>query len=573
MEKHSLMELNGIFKKTIQEPLSYGTAGYRTDSAAIKDIATRAYLFCAVRSAQTNKPIGMVFTASHNPAADNGIKYVDYNGNMVDSECEELSNKIVNGSDDVVAEEISKIMGVRSTVVISRDTRESGPEMINLCEKAAQALGPEHMLVDMGVLTTPQIHFLVREMSMQNARNEHINEKSLFSDHLNEMLTTYYKRIESFSSIAKRIFGEKEKETVVLDSSNGVGQVIFPKIQERMSSICNLNLLKNSKELNEECGSDYIKSTGALPAGVSSSRVNNRIEITTEEGVIQGDLRVCAFDGDADRIVFLKPSSGRLLDGDRLSVLFSSFLNHLLSVANINEKITTVITEYTNGAAANELKTKGDVKVAGTGVKNMQKETGKGITVWFESNGHGTISFAEDVIKMLKSTLGYEQAQSLLDLSAADLSNTVDELLIKPLKNLSCKEARNTSPYNELFMRLSQQEALLLLYAMAVLCDPFIGDAVVNMVVSECIFYSKFILPDVLLEVYQDMPNILTSVQGNRERLNELVVQGLKDKYLPIRIHLRASGTEDIIRIYAEGEDEDRLKTVVDEIKEVLNEL
>ncbi|KAI5138667.1 phosphoacetylglucosamine mutase [Nematocida ausubeli] len=573
MEKHTLMELNGIFKKTIQEPLSYGTAGYRTDSAAIKDIATRAYLFCAVRSAQTNKPIGMIFTASHNPAADNGIKYVDYNGNMVDSECEELSNKIVNGSDDVVAEEISKIMGVRSTVVISRDTRESGPEMINLCEKAAQALGPEHMLVDMGVLTTPQIHFLVREMSIQNARNEHINEKSLFSDHLNEMLTTYYKRIESFSSIAKRIFGEKEKETVVLDSSNGVGKVIFPKIQERMSSICNLNLLKNSKELNEECGSDYIKSTGALPAGVSSSRVNNRIEITTEEGVIQGDLRVCAFDGDADRIVFLKPSSGRLLDGDRLSVLFSSFLNHLLSVANINEKITTVITEYTNGAAANELKTKGDVKVAGTGVKNMQKETGKGITVWFESNGHGTISFAEDVIKMLKSTLGYEQTESLLDLSAADLSNTVDELLIKPLKNLSCKEARNTSPYNELFMRLSQQEALLLLYAMAVLCDPFIGDAVVNMVVSECIFYSKFILPDVLLEVYQDMPNILTSVQGNRERLNELVVQGLKDKYLPIRIHLRASGTEDIIRIYAEGEDEDRLKTVVDEIKEVLNEL
>ncbi|KAI5164959.1 phosphoacetylglucosamine mutase [Nematocida ausubeli] len=573
MEKHTLMELNGIFKKTIQEPLSYGTAGYRTDSAAIKDIATRAYLFCAVRSAQTNKPIGMIFTASHNPAADNGIKYVDYNGNMVDSECEELSNKIVNGSDDVVAEEISKIMGVRSTVVISRDTRESGPEMINLCEKAAQALGPEHMLVDMGVLTTPQIHFLVREMSMQNARNEHINEKSLFSDHLNEMLTAYYKRIESFSSIAKRIFGEKEKETVVLDSSNGVGKVIFPKIQERMSSICNLNLLKNSKELNEECGSDYIKSTGALPAGVSSSRVNNRIEIATEEGVIQGDLRMCAFDGDADRIVFLKPSSGRLLDGDRLSVLFSSFLNHLLAVANINEKITTVITEYTNGAAANELKTKGGVKVAGTGVKNMQKETGKGITVWFESNGHGTISFAEDVIKMLKSTLGYEQTESLLDLSAADLSNTVDELLIKPLKNLSCKEARNTSPYNELFMRLSQQEALLLLYAMAVLCDPFIGDAVVNMVVSECIFYSKFILPDVLLEVYQDMPNILTSVQGNRERLNELVVQGLKDKYLPIRIHLRASGTEDIIRIYAEGEDEDRLKTVVDEIKEVLNEL
>ncbi|KAI5163948.1 phosphoacetylglucosamine mutase, partial [Nematocida ausubeli] len=517
MEKHTLMELNGIFKKTIQEPLSYGTAGYRTDSAAIKDIATRAYLFCAVRSAQTNKPIGMIFTASHNPAADNGIKYVDYNGNMVDSECEELSNKIVNGSDDVVAEEISKIMGVRSTVVISRDTRESGPEMINLCEKAAQALGPEHMLVDMGVLTTPQIHFLVREMSMQNARNEHINEKSLFSDHLNEMLTAYYKRIESFSSIAKRIFGEKEKETVVLDSSNGVGKVIFPKIQERMSSICNLNLLKNSKELNEECGSDYIKSTGALPAGVSSSRVNNRIEIATEEGVIQGDLRMCAFDGDADRIVFLKPSSGRLLDGDRLSVLFSSFLNHLLAVANINEKITTVITEYTNGAAANELKTKGGVKVAGTGVKNMQKETGKGITVWFESNGHGTISFAEDVIKMLKSTLGYEQTESLLDLSAADLSNTVDELLIKPLKNLSCKEARNTSPYNELFMRLSQQEALLLLYAMAVLCDPFIGDAVVNMVVSECIFYSKFILPDVLLEVYQDMPNILTSVQGNRE--------------------------------------------------------
>ncbi|KAI5168132.1 phosphoacetylglucosamine mutase [Nematocida sp. AWRm78] len=568
------MDLNRIFKKTKPEPVSYGTAGYRTDSSIIKDIVCRTYLFCLIRSAQTGKPIGLVLTASHNPSSDNGIKYVDYNGNMVNSECEELSNKIVNGTDAIITEELSKIKGAKSTVVIAQDTRESGREMIDLCLKASDALGSTHILKDMGILTTPQMHFLIRELFAREITNEVVTDSEVLSKQLSEILDVYYKRMENFTHIIKRVFGEKEKEKIVLDSANGVGKTIYPKLKDTVSLVCDLSILTNTKDLNEECGSDYIKSTGNVPAGVDISRSQNRIDIQTDGGKVSEDLRICSFDGDADRIIYLKPLNSQLIDGDRLSVLFSSFLNHLISVANLNEKITTVITEYTNGAAARELKAKGEVKVAGTGVKNMQKETGKGITVWFESNGHGTISFSDDIIGAIKSMLGYEsQDIGLLDLSGTDLSDTVDELLRKPMKNLALKEMRSTSPYNELFMRLSPQEALLLLYAMSALFDPFIGDAVVNMLLSECIFYSNFILPSVLLEVYQNMPNILTCVPGNRDRLNELVIESIKNKYHPIRVHLRPSGTEDVIRIYVEGEDMNQLKEVIEEIKTVLGEL
>ncbi|KAI5191068.1 hypothetical protein NEMIN01_1337, partial [Nematocida minor] len=116
------MEFHEIFKKTKPEPVSYGTAGYRTEHTIIKDIVRRAYLFCLIRSASVNRPVGLVLTASHNPSCDNGIKYIDFTGNMLSEENEELSDRIVNGSIESLLEEYKPYANKKSTVVISRDT-------------------------------------------------------------------------------------------------------------------------------------------------------------------------------------------------------------------------------------------------------------------------------------------------------------------------------------------------------------------------------------------------------------------------------------------------------------------
>lgn len=570
------MSFSRNFEKKTQNPVSYGTAGYRTKHEIIKDIVRRAYLFCLIRSSSTERPVGLILTASHNPSEDNGIKYIDYTGNMLSEKDEAESDRIVNGEIEFLEKEFEKCRSKKSTVIISRDTRESGEEMVRLCVEASKYLGETHTLIDMGILSTPQSHFIVREIYTQGIKNSE-NEK-LTSSLLNGIIDTYYHRIESMGHIIKRVFGEETKQKRVLDSSNGVGLKMFSRIKEAVGSVCDMYLLKNSKDLNEECGSDYIKSKKQLPAGVYKKESQKELEgqsvqIDTTSGVLEENTLISAFDGDADRIIYLKPNTGQMIDGDRLCVLFSSFLNHLLLISGIKSEITSVVTDYTNGAAVNVLKTKGPVKVAGTGVKNMQKASNNPITVWFESNGHGTVCFSEEIHALVRDKLGYTDKEPLLDKDAQSLSKEIDRLLCRPSSTLSTKETSRSSPYNELFRRLSEQEALLILHSMCTLFDPYIGDALTNMFVSECIFYSGFILSDVLLGIYQDMPNLLTSVKGRRERLNELIIESIKAAYSDIRVHLRASGTEDIIRIYVEGESEERLMEALTSIESTLSEL
>ncbi|KAH9385216.1 phosphoacetylglucosamine mutase [Nematocida major] len=566
------MEFKDLFKKSMDEPVSYGTAGYRTKHMVIKDIARRAYLFCLVRSSALGKPIGLVLTASHNPSPDNGIKYIDHTGNMICEEDEALSDKIVNGPIELVESIYQSHKNARSTVLICRDTRSSGEGMVEHCKDVSEYLGSGHTLLDMGILSTPQAHFLIRDMFCNGISNEKCTLELL-----QKSIEKYYQRIENMCKVAKRIFSEEPKQKRVLDSSNGVARHSFERIQKSVSSIVEMRLLKNSKDLNEECGSDYIKSTRKLPAGVSVQKdgasEKPSVSISTEGGEVCEDTLICAFDGDADRILYLKPSTNQLIDGDRLCVLFAAFLNHLLLISGIDEKITTVVTEYTNGAATKELKTKGSIKVAGTGVKNMQKASNNDVTAWFESNGHGTVCFSEKTCAAVKEKLGYSLAECILDLQPEKLAEEMDALLSRPSDSLSYKEIGKSSPYNGLFRRLTTQEALLLLHSMNAAFDPYIGDALVNMLVCECIFYSGFILPDVLLGIYQDLPNILTSVEGKRDRLNELLVESIKNKHSSIRVHLRASGTEDIIRIYVEGESMDELKDAVEDIKTSISEL
>ncbi|KAI5180162.1 phosphoacetylglucosamine mutase [Nematocida sp. AWRm80] len=561
------MNNTSVFNREKEGRVEYGTAGYRDKTDRIEDIVSRAYLVCAIQSGISKCPIGMVITASHNPGEDNGIKYVDKNGNMFNEKSEEMSNQIVNASNSELPSVISKYSLEKSRVFICRDTRESGERMTNKCLKASEALSGNHLLFDLGVCTTPQMHYIIREIHKRKVSNEECTKEIA-----KEILATYYKRIDRFTRAIKRVFGEQSKIERVLDSSNGVAKRIIEPLRDSFKEIADIFVLQNTQGLNEKCGSDYIKTKRELPAGVTKTK--DSIEIVTDRKVFSENKLICSFDGDADRIVYLSPESNKIIDGDRLCVLLTLFINHLLTVVGSKIGITSVVTDYSNGAAMKKLQSISDLKIAGTGVKNMQREASKHtISVWFESNGHGTIYFSEKTKGVFKEKAQYTRAENILDLETEAFTEEMNRILSMPIMTLDTPQERKHSSWNEKFISISAQEANLLLLCISDLIDPFIGDAIMNMVVIESIFYSMFIRPTMLTELYKDLPYVLTSTAGKKDLISTLFVESIKAKYSDLRVHLRPSGTEDLIRVYVEGEDKNQLDKAVDEIIQAITEI
>ncbi|KAK5029815.1 Phosphoacetylglucosamine Mutase [Exophiala sideris] len=63
----------------------YGTAGFRMKAnAGLDHVIYTVGLTAAARSKKRNATIGIMITASHNPAEDNGVKLVDPMGDMLE---------------------------------------------------------------------------------------------------------------------------------------------------------------------------------------------------------------------------------------------------------------------------------------------------------------------------------------------------------------------------------------------------------------------------------------------------------------------------------------------------------
>uniref|UniRef100_A0A674BR62 Phosphoglucomutase 3 n=1 Tax=Salmo trutta TaxID=8032 RepID=A0A674BR62_SALTR len=108
--------------------------------------------------------------------------------------------------------------------------------------------------------------------------------------------------------------------------------------------------------------------------------------------------RCCSFDGDADHIVYYySDSAGRfhLLDGDKIATLISTYLKELLTQAGLDLQIAVVQTAYANGSSTRYLEDtmKVIVRCTKTGLKHLHHAAQEfDIGVYFEANGHGTVS-------------------------------------------------------------------------------------------------------------------------------------------------------------------------------------
>lgn len=241
--------------------------------------------------------------------------------------------------------------------------------------------------------------------------------------------------------------------------------------------------------------------------------------------------RCASLDGDADRLVYYYLDAGnifKLLDGDRISTLAALFIGELAKNAGLANrvKIGVVQTAYANGSSTEYIEKvlKLPVICTPTGVKHLHHAAMRfDVGVYFEANGHGTITFSEQALKTIKT-------------------------------------AEPQSP--------AQQYALESLIALTELINQAVGDALSDMLLVEVILAHKGWTLKEWASTYTDLPSRLVRIEvADRSQFKTIDaerklesppglqhrIDGLQSQYNKGRSFARASGTEDAVRVYAEA--------------------
>ena len=152
---------------------AYGTAGFRmpNDSGQLRCALLRAAMLACVRSQVLGgQAVGIMITASHNREPDNGAKLCDGDGGMLAADWEPLAVKLANAVDSASALAIlaaievpAEHRNVQPHVLVARDTRATSGELRDVVLVALLACGA--VADDRGILTTPQLHHMVRALN------------------------------------------------------------------------------------------------------------------------------------------------------------------------------------------------------------------------------------------------------------------------------------------------------------------------------------------------------------------------------------------------------------------------
>lgn len=222
---------------------------------------------------------------------------------------------------------------VPSKVVYGHDTRPSCPSLVQALEDGLAIWKGE--AVPAGLVTTPQLHYMVRAFNTQNTSES-------FGTPTED---GYYEKLaQAFKTLSK---GKAPLSTLTVDCANGVGAPKLRKLLERIGTDkLDIKITKDDNStpgaLNSQCGADYVKTNQKAPPGVQ----------LTSQG------RYCSLDGDADRIIFYYAGPDgqfRLLDGDKISGLAAMFLMDLVKHAGLELEVGVVQTAYANGSSTNYL--------------------------------------------------------------------------------------------------------------------------------------------------------------------------------------------------------------------------
>lgn len=481
--------------------LAYGTAGFRARADVLDAVFLRMGMLAALRSAQTKTAVGVVVTASHNPIEDNGVKMIDADGGMLAQSWEKVrgartgdaggpprsaqrgptvlppphlgpsptspllqyATELVDADAASVARQLEAIAakegiawplpaGASACVFVARDTRPSSRPLCDLTVRGARAAGAT--VRDYGLLSTPQLHFIVR------AHNAHAPDGvACESGYYAELAAGYRELLAGAPARASA------RGPLHLDCAQGVGGPKARQLAGAMVGLVEL-LPRNTGEtpgdvalLNEGCGAEHCQKARLPPSGFDAAA--------------DAGARLASLDGDADRLVYhyfrpasaAAPAAWRLLDGDKIATLAALFVSDQLrdlglpttatpthhhahgdddgasdAAAAASKKarldanasarapvsVGVVQTAYANGASTAFIRGKLGLPVplAKTGVKFVHHAAlGYDVGVYFEANGHGTVllhpAFLARLAAMDAGSLGLAPALARARLLAA----------------------------------------------------------------------------------------------------------------------------------------------------------
>ncbi|THD26312.1 Phosphoacetylglucosamine mutase, partial [Fasciola hepatica] len=419
-------------------------------------------------------------------------------------------------------------------VLVGFDTRDSSPQLAAEVRQGVEAM--HGFCLCLNLVTTPQLHYAVYHMN-QRTQHESPRKQPVVPDlcqiYVNRFTTRFCRGLDGLKQMKES--SPVQPVLLNIDCANGIGSKVLSLVRHEMTnSDCPVRLqlyntqTKRSDWLNKNCGADFIKLNGKAP------HIYDR-----DPGAFPLDPgnRWATIDGDGDRLLYFyipdAPDSTTgtgdepkivLLDGDRISCLFATFIKRLLPQ---DRKLTigVIQTAYANAASSIYLEHELGVPVVcvPTGVKHLHRAAQKfDFGIYFEANGHGTV---------LYSSAALERARSL----------TPDHPLV-------------------VFVSLT---------------NTTIGDAITDiMMVEYALAYLGWSLSDWAglykefasrqLKVTVERPHLIQTVDAERriscpaqlqDAIDEVVesVQKATNQPNASRAFVRPSGTENMVRVYAES--------------------
>lgn len=265
-------------------------------------------------------------------------------------------------------------------VWIAHDTRPSSPALA--AATAAGVVAAGGVVVGAGVATTPQLHWLVAAAARGEGATPAAYFHALASGHATLVAGT------------DPVNGEGTP--LIVDCANGVGAAavasLAPLVSAAGLSLTPVNIATDDPAaLNAGAGSDHVQRTRTRPTNCAS---------------IPPGALCASLDGDADRVLYWTPHGEgdgvTVFDGDRIAALLARWAARVLLPALPNPPdasgpltLGQVRTAYANGAAVEAavaaLGERG-VPVARTGVKHLHAAaTAFDVGVYYEANGHGAL--------------------------------------------------------------------------------------------------------------------------------------------------------------------------------------
>jgi phosphoacetylglucosamine mutase len=293
--------------------------------------------------------------------------------------------------------------------------------------------------------------------------------------------------------------------------------------------------------LNDKSGADFVQKELLAPTNITAADVGKVPQ--------RNQLHFVSWDGDVDRVVYFyfnDQDQFELVDGDKMLTLLSLFFKQqfdvLEGILDSSLTIGTVQTAYANGGSTQYLQNvlKVPVSCVPTGVKFLHHQAKEfDVGVYFEANGHGTVLFSRKCRTAIQAAL----------------------------------EHPNLTP--------EQRTAALRLQGASQLLHPTVGDAIADMLAIEgCLALLNWDL-EKWNSAYSDLPSrqLKASVPDPKKvkpvwdetRITEPAalqtdIDEFVKKYSNGRAFVRPSGTEPIVRVYAEAASRSEADSLAQEV-------